>query len=57
MHLSFPLDDSYTPSTLCLRAGTSLSDLQDVRVINLDKPNGWVTFDVSAELSEEGQDL
>ncbi|KAI5119000.1 hypothetical protein M0805_004410 [Coniferiporia weirii] len=57
LHLSFPLDDSYTPSTLCLRAGTSLSDLQDVRVVTLDKPNGWITFDVSAELHEEGQEF
>ena len=56
MYLSFPLDDSYTPSTLCLRAGTSLSDLQDVRVVSLDKPNGWITFDVSSELNEEGQE-
>ena len=57
LYLSFTLDDSYTPSTLCLRAGTSLSDLQDVKVLSLDKPNGWVTFDVSAELSEDGQEL
>ncbi|KAL5503893.1 hypothetical protein ACEPAH_7964 [Sanghuangporus vaninii] len=57
LHLSFQLDDSYTPSTLCLRAGTSLSDLQDVRVVSFDKPNGWVTFDVSSELNEEGQEF
>ncbi|THH11023.1 hypothetical protein EW145_g931 [Phellinidium pouzarii] len=57
LHLSFPLDDSYTPSTLCLRAGTSLSDLQDIRVVTLDKPNGWISFDVSAELNEEGQEF
>ena len=57
LYLTFMLDDSYTPSTLCLRAGTSLSDMQDVRVLSLDKPNGWITFDVSAELSEDGQEL
>ncbi|KAL5485768.1 hypothetical protein ACEPAI_6809 [Sanghuangporus weigelae] len=57
LHLSFQLDDSYTPSTLCLRAGTSLSDLQDVRVVSFDKPNGWVAFDVSSELNEEGQEF
>jgi len=55
LHLSFPLDDSYTPSTLCIRAGTSLSDLQDVRIVTLDKPNGWITFDVSAELSDDSE--
>ena len=57
LHLTFQLDDSYTPSTLCFRAGTSLADLQDVRVVSFDKPNGWVTFDVSTELNEEGQEL
>lgn len=57
LHLSFPLDDSYTPSTLCIRAGTSLSDLQDVRIVTLDKPNGWITFDVSAELSDDSEGL
>ena len=57
LYLCFPLDDSYTPSTICLRAGTSLSDLQEVKVITLDKPNGWISYDVSAELTEDGQDL
>ena len=52
--LRFPLDDSYTPSTLCIRAGTGLNDLQDVKIVTLDKPDGWITFDVSAEISEEG---
>lgn len=47
--LSYPLDDSYTPATLAVRAGTGLSDLQDVRVISLEKPDGWITFDISGE--------
>ncbi|KII89612.1 hypothetical protein PLICRDRAFT_39722 [Plicaturopsis crispa FD-325 SS-3] len=51
--LSFPQDDSYTPSTLAVRAGTGPSDLQDVRVVTLDKPDGWITFDVSAEANED----
>lgn len=48
--LSFLLDDSYTPSTLAIRAGTGPSDLQDVRIANLEKPEGWITFDVSSEM-------
>ncbi|EIN04933.1 anaphase-promoting complex subunit 10 [Punctularia strigosozonata HHB-11173 SS5] len=55
IYLSFPLDDSYTPSTLAIRAGTGPSDLQDVRVLTLDKPDGWITFDISSEASEEGE--
>ncbi|KAI0926412.1 hypothetical protein AcW1_008593 [Taiwanofungus camphoratus] len=54
IYLSFPLDDSYTPATIAVRAGTGPSDLQDVRVVTLDKPDGWITFDVSAEPSEDG---
>ncbi|KAH7912309.1 anaphase-promoting complex, subunit 10-domain-containing protein [Hygrophoropsis aurantiaca] len=53
--LSWPQDDSYTPSTLAIRAGTGPSDLQDVRVATLEKPDGWITFDVSSEPDEDGQ--
>jgi len=55
VYLSFPLDDSYTPSTIAVRAGTGPGDLQDVRVISLEKPDGWITFDVSAEPNEDGE--
>ncbi|TFK70280.1 anaphase-promoting complex, subunit 10 [Pluteus cervinus] len=54
IYLSFLQDDSYTPSTLAVRAGTGPSDLQDIRVVNLERPNGWITFDVSTELNEDG---
>jgi anaphase-promoting complex subunit 10 len=55
IYLSFPQDDSYTPSTLAIRAGTGPMDLQDVRVATFDKPDGWVTFDVSSEPNEDGE--
>ncbi|KAF8802420.1 galactose-binding like protein [Phlegmacium glaucopus] len=57
IHLNFPQDDSYTPSALAIRAGTGPSDLQDVRVVTLDKPDGWITFDVSSEPNEDGDGL
>jgi len=57
VYLSFLLDDSYTPSTLAIRAGTGPSDLQDVRVATLDKPEGWITFDVSSELIGDEEDV
>ncbi|KAG6878862.1 hypothetical protein C0992_007067 [Termitomyces sp. T32_za158] len=53
IHLSYPQDDSYTPSTLAVRAGTGPSDLQDVRLVTLEKPDGWITFDVSSEPNED----
>ena len=58
IYLCFPLDDSYTPATLAVRAGTGPLDLQDCRVVSLEKPDGWFTFDVSMEpLGEEGEGL
>jgi len=57
IYLNYQLDDSYTPSTLAIRAGTGPSDLQDVRAVQLEKPNGWITFDVSSEPNEEGDGL
>jgi len=50
------MDDSYTPSTLAIRAGTGISDLQDVRIVTLDKPDGWIAFDVSSELVGDEED-
>ncbi|CCM04691.1 uncharacterized protein FIBRA_06877 [Fibroporia radiculosa] len=52
--LSYQMDDSYTPATIAVRAGTGPSDLQDVRIITLEKPEGWIIFDVSAEPNEDG---
>jgi hypothetical protein len=32
-------------------------DLQDVRVASLEKPDGWVTFDISSEPNDDGDGL
>jgi len=50
--LNISLDESYTPSLLQIKAGTSISDLQEVRQVTLDKPDGWVDIN----LYEPGQD-
>lgn len=42
---------------MAVRAGTGQSDFQDVRVVTLDKPDGWLTFDVSAEPNDDGEGL
>ncbi|RPD54295.1 anaphase-promoting complex, subunit 10, partial [Lentinus tigrinus ALCF2SS1-6] len=55
MYLSFPLDDSYTPTTIAIRAGTGSVDLQDIRILTIEKPDGWITFDVSMEPNEDGE--
>jgi Anaphase-promoting complex, subunit 10 (APC10) len=57
LYLSYKLDDSYTPAALSVRAGTSPGDLQEVRAVTLDRPDGWITFDVSAEPTDDGEGL
>jgi len=57
IYLTYLSDDSYTPSALAIRAGTGLGDLQDVRVVTFEKPEGWITFDISSEPNEEGEGL
>ncbi|KAH9976547.1 anaphase-promoting complex subunit 10 [Russula vinacea] len=43
------------PAALSVRAGTSPGDLQEVRAVTLDRPDGWITFDVSAEPGDDGE--
>ncbi|KAK7874494.1 hypothetical protein R5R35_001577 [Gryllus longicercus] len=38
----YKLDESYTPSRISIRAGTHFNDLQEVEVIDLNEPTGWV---------------
>ncbi|KAI0648848.1 anaphase-promoting complex subunit 10 [Trametes meyenii] len=52
--LSYPLDDSYTPANIAIRAGTGPVDIQDLRIVSLDKPDGWATFDICMEPNEDG---
>jgi hypothetical protein len=54
---SYKLDNSYMPATLSIHAGTSLGDLQEVHAVMLDHPDGWITFDVSAEPTDNGKGM
>ncbi|KAI0324675.1 anaphase-promoting complex subunit 10 [Cubamyces sp. BRFM 1775] len=52
--LCYPLDDSYTPANIGIRAGTGQVDIQDLRIVSLERPDGWVTFDICMEPNEDG---
>ena len=39
--LDYKLDESYTPSKLSIRAGTGYHDLKELKVIEVNEPNGW----------------
>jgi len=45
-------DDSYTPSKLSIRAGTFHGDLQEVRMVDLIRPKGWVDIQLALEEGE-----
>lgn len=41
IYVDIKLDESYTPSKISIRTGTGYHDLQEIRLIELDKPCGW----------------
>lgn len=44
VYTDFKLDESYTPSKISIRAGTTFHDLQEIHVEELSEPSGWVTI-------------
>ncbi|ORX39107.1 anaphase-promoting complex, subunit 10-domain-containing protein [Kockovaella imperatae] len=58
LHTSHPRDDSYTPSKISIKAGTSIHDLQEVRFCEFSKPNGWMHIPLRPmDSSSEGQEI
>ena len=43
---SYKVDESYTPSCISVRIGTCLHDLQEIHVVDLKEPDGWVTINL-----------
>jgi anaphase-promoting complex subunit 10 len=44
LYTDFRLDESYTPSKISIRAGTCLADLQEIQMMELEEPTGWVSL-------------
>lgn len=44
IYADYKADESYTPSRISIRAGTHFSDLQEVEVIDLNEPTGWIAI-------------
>ena len=44
IYTDFKLDESYTPSKISIRAGSTFHDLQEIHVEELNEPSGWVTI-------------
>lgn len=46
IYTDYKLDESYTPSRISIRSGTNFNDLQELQVIDLSEPNGWVQIPI-----------
>ncbi|KAK7604476.1 hypothetical protein V9T40_005662 [Parthenolecanium corni] len=42
IYTDYKLDESYTPNRISIRAGTNFNDLQEIEVVDLKEPVGWV---------------
>ncbi|XP_066139541.1 anaphase-promoting complex subunit 10-like isoform X2 [Euwallacea fornicatus] len=42
IYTDYKLDESYTPSRISIRVGTHFNDLQEIEVVPLIEPSGWV---------------
>ncbi|EDW32028.1 GL10659 [Drosophila persimilis] len=42
IYTDYKLDESYTPSRISIRSGTNFNDLQELQVLDLTEPTGWV---------------
>ena len=42
VYTDFKLDESYTPTRISIRVGTNFNDLQEIEVVDLQEPSGWV---------------
>jgi len=42
IYTDFRHDESYTPSKVSVRCGTNFNDLQEIEVVDLKEPSGWV---------------
>jgi len=44
LYADFKLDESYTPSKVSVRCGANFNDLQEIEVVELSEPSGWVVI-------------
>eukprot|EP01112_Ceratiomyxa_fruticulosa_P002669 TRINITY_DN1281_c0_g1_i1.p1 TRINITY_DN1281_c0_g1~~TRINITY_DN1281_c0_g1_i1.p1 ORF type:complete len:194 (-),score=29.88 TRINITY_DN1281_c0_g1_i1:221-802(-) len=44
LYLDFKSDESYTPSKMCVKAGSNFHDLIELKTVDIEEPNGWVSI-------------
>lgn len=48
IYTDYRMDESYTPSRLSIRAGSSYNDIQEIETVEFHEPNGWVVIPVKS---------
>lgn len=44
LYADYKLDESYTPNRISIRAGNHFHDLQEIELMDLNEPSGWVVI-------------
>ena len=48
-YLDYSLDESYTPKRIGIKSGVTFHDLEEVKVIEMNEPVGWISVPLYAE--------
>jgi anaphase-promoting complex subunit 10 len=46
IYSDYKLDESYTPSRISIRCGTHFNDLNEIEIIELCEPSGWIVVPI-----------
>ncbi|KAI8614904.1 anaphase promoting complex subunit 10-like protein [Chytriomyces sp. MP71] len=49
IYLDYRQDESYCPSKISVRAGSTMQDVQELHRLDLDEPSGWISVDLRDE--------
>jgi len=44
IYTDYKLDESYTPTKISVRVGTNFNDLQEIEVVDIQEPSGWIVI-------------
>ena len=56
-YLDYSLDESYTPKRIGIKAGVTFHDLEEIKVIEMNEPVGWITVPLYAAVDPLDDDL
>jgi anaphase-promoting complex subunit 10 len=46
IYSDYKLDESYTPSRISIRSGTHFNDLNEIEILDLCEPSGWIVVPI-----------